>query len=327
MKPFLFPFTYIGTPDRAICTRFFEGFKVFQFSTKHLPPEIQTPLDAGLVEFVLPEPSACLSFETALAETERWAQSHRQGAASYAKGYRDRIPFFEASSVSQIRQDIRRADQQARSADIHDNETMTASIFLHLAQAFDIQNQTIAKQMQRQASMEKSLYEKLRGDASLRSLDRIEDFDDPAQFMLLDRLKAWARVWMSSGNPQGPFVTTRQAVISTIQEHLAENEDLVSAARVPAIDTESETALEQHQALWSYCQELAHTDLARIKESGLLDAYRPSAAAPDCIQIYLLPELKPDQLFSRFAGQNDSIETSTPEGADALNTVIGLIEP
>ena len=116
-----------------------------------------------------------------MAETESWAKSHRLGAATYAKGYKDRIPFFDATSVSQIRQEIRRTNQGTHVSDAAENETMAAYIFLHMAQSFDIQNQIIVQQMQQHASMEKTLYEELRGDASLAQMARIADFDDPAQ--------------------------------------------------------------------------------------------------------------------------------------------------
>jgi len=327
MMPFLFPFTYISQPDLTTCCRFFKGIKVFQFSNKTMPPEMKTLLDMEQVESVWPDPSTCLSFEAALAETERWAQSHRLGAASYAKGYKDRIPFFNASSVSRIRQDIRRADQQASTAGSDENEIITAYIFLYMAQAFDIQNQTIVQKLQQHASMEKTLYAELRGDTPLAHRDQIEDSSDTAQFMLLDRLKAWSRVWMASGDSRDLFVTMRPAVILLIQEHLLQNEDCIQIATVPPIDKEGQTTHQPYQDLWSYCHKLAFTDLARIRESGLLDTYTPSAAPSDGMQLYLLPGIKPQQLFDRFVGGAHAIKTCTPKSTDAINTVIGLLGP
>jgi hypothetical protein len=260
-------------------------------------------------------------------ETENWAQSHRLGAASYAKGYRDGTPFFNASSVSQIRQDIRRADQQAGPAGRDENEIMRAYILLHMAQAFDIQNQTIVQKMQQQAFMEKELYAELRGDAPVEHVDRSEDFNDPAQFMLSDRLKAWSRAWMAGSNSGGLYLTTRQAVILLLQEHLWADEDFIPAATVPAIDTGARDVNEQVQDLWSYCHKLATTDPADIRESGLLDIFPPSLAPSAGLRLYLLPGIKPQQLFGRFVGRADAIEAGTPDNADTINTVIGLIEP
>ena len=326
MKPFLFPFTYISLPDLETCGRFFRGIKVLQFSNKNLLPEIQTMFAADLVESVMPDLSTRLSFETALAQTENWAQSHRLGAASYAKGYKDRIPFFDATSVSQIRQDIRRADHQPHAADNDDNETMVSAIFLHMAQSFDIQNQIIVQQLQQQACMEKTLYAELKGDELTEHLSRMENFEDPAQYMLLDRLKAWSRVWMTSIKSQELVVTTSQAVIALIHEHFYENDDFSPLATVPEIDPQAETADEQYQDLWVFCNKLASTDQTGIMESGLLADYTPSPDASGGMQIYLLPDVKPVQLFGYFAERAKSIETCKPNGADVINTVIGLIQ-
>ena len=326
MKPHLFPFTYVSAPDMANCRCFFQGIKVFQFTPKHVPSKMQAYLDAGLVQPVWPDGPTRLSFETALAETENWAQSHRLGAASYAKGYQDRIPFFDETSVTRIRQEIRKAGQQGHATNTAENKILTAYVFLHMAQVFDIQNQTVAQQMQQQASMEKNLYEDLRGATHLEHLDRSKVDDDPAQFMLLDRIKAWSRVWMAAGDSQDYFITTRQSVITLIQEHLQESEEFISVATVPAIDPDAQTAKAQYQDLGAYCHKLASTDQAHINESGLLDIYSPSSALSDGMQIYLLPGIKPHQLFSRFSGWSDIVEASATNGADPANTVIGLIE-
>jgi hypothetical protein len=326
MKPFLFPFTYLSASDLATCGQFFKGIKVFHFSEKTIPPEMQTLFDTGRMESVMPDPHMGLSFETALAQTESWAQSHRLGAASYAKGYTDRIPFFDASSVSQIRQDIRKADQQDQAADTDAHETMAACIFLHMAQSFDVQNQTIVQQMQQQASMEKTLYEELRGDAPLEHMDRSENFDDPVQYMLLDRLKAWSQVWTTTNIAQDLFITTRQTVIALIQEQVSEKQDFIPVATVPAIKSGSESRNDPHQDLGEFCRNLATSDMARIRESGLLEIFPPSSEPSDGMQIYVLPGIIPNQFFGYWADHTEAIETDKPSGDNIINTVIGLIE-
>jgi hypothetical protein len=154
----------------------------------------------------------------------------------------------------------------------------------------------------------------------------MENFEDPAQYMLLDRLKAWSRVWMTSIKSQELVVTTSQAVIALIHEHFYENDDFSPLATVPEIDPQAETADEQYQDLWVFCNKLASTDQTGIMESGLLADYTPSPDASGGMQIYLLPDVKPVQLFGYFAERAKSIETCKPNGADVINTVIGLIQ-
>lgn len=327
MKPFLFPFTYLSASDLASCAQFFKGIKVFQFSEKYIPPEMQTLFDSGRVESVMPDPHMGLAFETALAQTESWARSHRLGAAAYVKGYTDRIPFFDASSVSQIRQDIRKAHQQDHAVDSDAHGTMAACIFLHMAQSLDFQNQTIVQQMQQQASMEKTLYEELRGDAPLEHMDRSENFNDPVEYMLLERLKAWSQVWTTTNFAQDLFITTRQAVIALIQEQVSEKQDFIPLATVPGIESGSESRNDPHQDLGAFCHDLARSDMARIRESGLLEAYPPSPRTSDSMQIYVLPGIMPDQFFGYWADHTNAIETDKPGGDDVINTIIGLIEP
>jgi len=325
MKPYLFPFTWLSAADMAVCRRFFQGVSVFQFSNNLLPPDMQAWIDQGLMEMHLPDPSTRLSFEAALAETENWAQSHRLGAASYAKGYPQKIPFFDASSVSQIRQDIRSIDQPSPADDTQENALMTARIFLQMAQAFDTQNQVIRHELDQQEARQRSLYQELRGDALFSRPDRNTNPDDPAQFMLLDRLKAWSRIWLAGSDPQSLLVTTHPSVLSLVQEYLGAKESLIHAATVPVIDSESEAASTQRQALWSLLHKLAQTDRVGVRESGLLDGYPVSQSEPGGMQIYFLPGLTPDALFVRFADRSAVNEQKLRGDENSINTVIALV--
>jgi len=326
MKPYLFPFTYVNMSEMNACRSFFEGLKVFQSSLKHLPETMRPWVDQGILELSMPDPSSCLSFEAALEETDNWARNHRLGAASYLKGYRNKIPFFDATSVSQIRQDIRTAGKETPAEAPREDTILPACIFLQMAQEFDAQNQSILQQMQQQDVMERNLYQELRGDAPLHRPGPSVARDDPLQFMLLDRLTAWSRILLSGGRPQGPFVTIRDSVLSLIQEHLSEREDLILAATLRTIEAGSGTAAKEKQTLWSYCDKLAHTDLARIQDTGLLETYPTESSQTPGMRLYFIPEVSPYDLFARFFDSRMVVPGSDRDAGDVLNTVIGLIE-
>lgn len=326
MKPLLFPYTYVMEPTLEAYRCFFSGITVLQSSMEGMPEPMREWAAQGLLDVRLPDPEVSRIFDQALAETENWVRTHRDGVASFLKSYQDNVPFFGPSSVSQIRQDIRMAER-ALSPDVQRQETLLRSrIFLQLAQNFDAQTQWLSHQLQQHEAMERNLYRELRGDAS--SGERATVPGQPAenadtfQYMMLDRLKAWSRVMLSHGPLQAPLVTTHASVLTWIQEHLPNTEMLILAATIPVIPKDSETASKTRQDLADYCKKLMGTPLNLLKDSGLLDTYPAETTDALCLKLYLLPGMTPQFLFSRYA--EGKLSGDGGAGREA-NTLMGCI--
>ena len=326
MKPLFFPHTYVTESTINACRYFFSGISVFQSSMKHIPKPMEQWAAQGFLDVQVPDPKVSRIFDKILAETENWARSHRGGVVSFLKGYQDGVPFFKPSSVSQIRQDIRTAGRTVSPDASQQDALLRARIFLQIAQEFDAHNQWLSHQMLQQEAMERSLYRELRGDE--RSMDRATEpgqpweNEDPFQYMILDRLKAWSRVMLSHGHVQGPLVTTAASVLTLIQEHVPDTEKLIPAATIPAIHKDAAIAKEERRDLIGYCEKLVYTPMPLLKDSGLLDTYPAEITDNFSMKLYLLPGIAPQSLFRRF------VEGEIPGDRDAAvetNTLIGYI--
>ncbi len=328
MKPLFFPYTYVMEPTINAIRCFFSGLTVLQSSVKHIPEPMAQWAAQGFLDVQMPDLDTSRTLDKILAETESWARSHGNGAAAFLKAYQDRVPFFESSSVSQITQDIRAAGRPVSPDATPQESLLRARIFLQMAQEFDAHNQWLFHQMQQQDVMERNLYRELRGDE--RSLDRTTiplqsgEHEDPFQYMILDRLKAWSRVMLSHGRVQGPLVTTAASVLTLIQEHVADIETLTLVATVPAVQMDTTTEKDKPQDLMDYCKKLVHMPVSLLRDSGLLDIYPAETTDPLSMKLYLLPDIAPQSLLARF------VEGNAPGNRDApgeVNTLIACIEP
>ena len=326
MKPLLFPFTYVSEPVMNTYCQFFSGISVLQSSRKHIPEPMRQWADEGFLDIQMPDLKVSRVFDRVLAETENWVRSHRGGVASFLKAYQDEIPFFEPSSVSRIRQDIREAGRTVSPDESLQDALLQERIFLQAAQDFDAHNQWLSHQMQQQEAMERNLYRELRGDE--RSMDRATgptqqwESEDPFQYMILDRLKAWSRVMLSHGHVQGPLVTTAASVPALIQEHVPDIGKLIPVATIPAVHQDAATKKNERQDLIDYCEKLVHTPLPLLNDSGLLDVYPAEITDKLSMKLYLLAGMTPRSLFARF------VEGEVPGGRGAVveaNTLIGYI--
>jgi len=326
MKPLLFPYTYVSEPVINAYRHFFSGISVLQSSRKHIPEPMKQWADEGFLDIQMPDPKVSRIFDKVLAETENWVRSHRGGVASFLKAYQDEIPFFEPSSVSRIRQDIREAGRTVSPDESLQDAFLRERIFLQVAQDFDTHNQWLSHQMQQQEAMERNLFRELRGDE--RYMDRatgpVQQWgsEDPFQYMILDRLKAWSRVMLSHGHVQGLLMTTAASVLTLLQEHVPDTEKMILAATIPVVPKDAATGKDERQALIGYCEKLLCTPLPLLKDSGLLDTYPFEITDNYSMELYMLPDISPQSLFTRF------VEGEIPGDRDAAveaNTLIGYI--
>ncbi len=328
MKPLYFPYTYVMEPAINAFRCFFSGLTVLQSSVKHLPEPMAQWAARGFLDVKMPDPDTSRILDKILAETESWARSHGDGAAAFLKAYKDRVPFFEASSVSQITQDIRAGGQPGSPDTTQQEDLLKARIFLQMAQEFDAHNQWLFHQLQQQDILERNLYRELRGDEP--PIDRATgtfqpwENEDSFQYMILDRLKAWSRVMLSHGSVQGLLVTTAASVLTLIQEHVLDIEEMILVATVPAAKMDATTAKDEQQGLMDYCEKLMHMPVSLLRDSGLLDTYPAGTMDPLSMKLYLLPDIAPQSVLARFVEGNHS---NNRDAAVEVNTLIACIEP
>jgi hypothetical protein len=329
MKPLFFPFTYVTEPTINACLGFFNGISVPQASMKTIPEPMRQWADQGCLDVRVPGLEASRDFHATLMETENWARYHRGGVASFLKGYQEKVPFFGSSSISQIKQDIRTANREKPHDVSQEEAVLRARVFLHMAQEFDIHHQSLSQQMQQQEAMERNLYQELKGDESPsdRTLgtDKSWDKDDPFEYMMLDRLRAWSHVTLSHGHIQGPLVTTYASVLALIQEHVLDTESLIPAGAVAPVDKNMASAKKERQNLEDFCENLIKTPMSHLTDSGLLDTYPAEAVDTYSMKLYLLPDIATHDFIARFLGVKFKGTHDNLDISDAVNTLIGYI--
>jgi hypothetical protein len=164
-------------------------------------------------------------FDSLMQEFQQWASLH-QGSAGletailYGRPYSG--PIGSDGSPAEIVSEIRRR-LAPETASKNREATLTARVFLHLAQAADQLGHQIGCELARHEKAQARLFDALKGQADpTRSESGIcgrADRDDNGEDRLGLRIAAWALLFASHPSPSPVFVTHGQAVI----RHLAEN--------------------------------------------------------------------------------------------------------
>jgi hypothetical protein len=207
---------------------------------------------------------------------------------------------------------------------------LTARLFLYFAQEFDRQNQEVVRDLKRHRQQEAELIRQLKmEDDSLTAEFQKEEMqipDDSADYMVLDRLKAWTRILLKDTDMSGIFITHIPAVLQEILEKTPTAEKILHFESIPTC-----TAMTAEPAPWR--QKLV-SDLAYIVEhkwaptAGRLfnQPGFPAATNTVSLSVYLVPDQTPRDFFSRCAQIQPPDRDASCPGGKFKNTLIGLIE-
>ena len=141
-------------------------------------------------------------FEAVVKSYLSWADLHFDGSGlkpPFLQTWKDTIPFFEASSSSQVVADIKTL-LHGKPVSRAPEPLLAARLFLYFAQEFDRQNQEVVRDLKRHRQQEAELIRRLKmEDDSLTAQFQKEDVqepDDSADYLVLDRLGAWTRIFL-----------------------------------------------------------------------------------------------------------------------------------
>ncbi len=151
MNPICFPSTYISNPIARALTACFGPFIVYQPLAGKIPEEMCPWVDKGILDIRVPMSENQSELETIINNYVSWAELHFDGSnlkSPLLQTWRDTIPYFNASSPSQVVADIKK---QARGKpDSSASELILAArLFLYFAQEFDRQNREVARDLKR----------------------------------------------------------------------------------------------------------------------------------------------------------------------------------
>lgn len=235
MKPIYFPFTYVDKPAAEALGTCFRQTVVYQPSQQDVPEDMKTWVDAGLLEIRVPVSGDEKNMAAALKEYRNWVALHQGGAIEYLKLIRDKIPFFDDTSISQIKANIQKKgsqkpEQKASEALFH------ARLFLQAAQEFDRQQNEISREMEMFEAMESDFIKHLTGENETFGAQVDETVgsvkEDLGLFMTAERLTAWNFLRKQDPMASGLYVTNSRSVFEELIDRLP---DVRLAARFETI--------------------------------------------------------------------------------------------
>jgi len=332
MKPICFPSTYVFDSVARALTACFGQFIVYQPLAGKIPEPMRSWVEKGILDIRVPVTEDQEELEAMVKNYMRWADLHFDGSGlkpPFLQTWKDAIPFFNASSSSQVVADIKE-QVHGKPASRVPEPLMTARLFLYLAQEFDRQSQEVARDLQRHRQQEAELIQQLKmEDDSLTAefhKEAVQIPDDSADYMVLDRLEAWTRILLKDTDISGIFITHIPAVLQELLDKTPTAEKLLHFESIPTC-----TAMTAEFASWR--QQLV-SDLAHIVEHKWVPTTGrpsdqtdfPAAATTVSLRVYLVPDQMPRDFFSHCAQIQPPDRDASCPGGRFKNTLIGLIE-
>jgi hypothetical protein len=310
----------------------FGQFIVYQPLSGKIPGPMRPWVEKGIMEVRVPVDKDQDELETVAKNYLSWANLHFKESGSknsFLRAWRDAIPFFSASSSSQVKADIKEKAHGRLTAKAPE-PVSAARIFLYFAQEFDRQNHEVAQDLKHYSRKEAELIRSLNMDDEVATVAfRKEETtipDDPADYMVSDRLEAWTHILLRDKDASGIFITHIPALLEELLEKIPTAEKLVHFEAIPAGTAVTDTLDSWHTKIISYLSDVAENKLNPASDG--LDE-RPEFGAAESttsLSVYLVPDQKPRDFFSRWARIELPDGSTRSCGNRLKNTLIGLIQ-
>jgi hypothetical protein len=332
MKPICFPSTYVSDSVAQALSACFGQFFVYQPLAGKIPEQMRPWVEKGILDIRVPVTENQTELEAAVKNYLNWADLHFDGSGlkpPFLQTWMDTIPFFEASSSSQVVADIKE-QVHGKSASRAPEPILAARLFLYLAQEFDRQNQEIARDLKRHRQQEAELIRQLKmEDDSLTAefqKEAVQIPDDSADYMVLDRLEAWTRILLEDTDISGIFITHIQAVLQELLDKTATAEKLLSLESIPTCTAMTAELSPWRQKLVSDLAHMVEHKWSPTKDRPFDQPDFPAAVNTVSLSVYLVPDQAPRDFFSRCAQIHLPDRNASHPGGRLKNSLIGLIE-
>ena len=330
MKPIYFPYTYIPEASVMALKRLFGRFVVYQPDRGNIPAVIKKLEEEKSIDIRVPIERDEAKLHETMSAFETWADLHHgKGTLKtvYHRALDNPIPFFSDTSVSKIREDIKREDGTMHA---QLDPELEARIFLSMAQLFDAQNESIEQDLRVSEDRGRQLIETLKGEPgvmnALTGTGGPARADGPYDRNIVERMKAWSGLFICDPDISNLFLTDRQAVMDFIIE-CADNLKLVlTLDNLPSIQEGSRECEDWRRDLMAFL-----AGLAEEMGSGVPD--RPIMPLPTenlpikkmSVKFYLSPGTPPHEFFRYFLEGEGVISENIKRELNPANTLIGFV--
>lgn len=330
MQPVFFPFTSVDHCLMDAANDFFEKMTVYQVLAAAIPERMKAWQDNQQMDIRLPLKHHEKAIASLLREYRAWANLHQGGDLSFFKTQGGQIPFFNDSSVAQIRKEIKAGGEERSTTGVKNTPDLYPGVFLQMAQDLDEQNREIAGDMESQAVQERELMKNLKGDAldeMPSSLGAGMPSGDQETHMIPERMTAWAHIALADDLAPPMLVTSQPAVIDDLAERVLEGSKEMLFLRTLTSPAGNPGDVSRcREALAAFLGDLRTRAWDGEKERRHFDWGCKSAAAGTRLSLYVIPGMTPRALLEGYAA-SDGLDAPAgkADGSDARNTVVGVL--
>jgi hypothetical protein len=332
MKPIYFPFTHVSSEICQALAACFVQTIVYRPLANKTPEDMAGWTQDGRLDIRVPVSDSGETLQAVARDFRGWANLHQRGAGikSIFTFLQERgVPLFEPSSPSQIVADMK-AHALERSSLKAADPIFLARLFLYLAQEFDRQCREVARALSWSQRKTQDLLQTLtmEADSLGGNLENITPYraEDASQYMMPERLEAWARLFFRDTVASALFVTHSQAVLETIGEKVAVLEEIFRCDAVPLVSEKIPDRLKWQQKLITGLVQRAENKPTSSMEMLPAGSDFPSAAATLTLRIFLLADQTPYDFFALFTNGKPEDAPGFERFGRFKNTLIGLIE-
>lgn len=328
MKPIYFPFTYISEPVLEALSAFFKQIVVYQPSSLNIPESMQKLTDSNLLEIRIPVKGDENKIDDIIKDYKNWANIHQGSETAFFKMNPDKIPFFDDSSASQIKADIKKRSRKHQTEKKQDT-LLNARIFLHIAQEFDMQNWEINKDLLSLEEKSVNLIDNLKGEdeLSFRGNDRKKalKIDHQSDYMTIDRIVAWTHLLKYDQDTSGLFITNNRSAIEHLIEKTPEAKIVLNIDSIPLTNSDDEKREKWQNSLNEQLELILEDSLPASEGIKIKSPFDKNDGKKVSLTLYLVPGESPYGFFTRSAWNKTPAEEINNETA-LNNTLIGFVE-
>ena len=331
IKPIYFPFTYVPRWVAETLTTYFKHFRIYQPSARKIPDEMQSWVDANVMDVRVPVQTADEAFGKVVKDFQSFARLHDDGKSlkTAALLLQGGTPFFGESAASKIVADVKK-DSRSGSVEADFDPLFCARIFLDFAQQFDRQSDELNRGLGVNDRRSHDLLEKITGEKDrgvpATPLTAEIKVNDPGEYMARGRLQAWIRLFLEDTVNSGFFVTSSQSVFDHLTENLAAVEKIIHCEGLPAKAVLDDAVSTWRDPLLKQMKQLVETEWSTA--DGALAGVPPLNRSHSTVTLtlYLVPGQNPADLFAPFLADEHVNPINSNRRAGLKNTLIGLID-
>ena len=308
MKAIYFPFTYLSDHTARAVYTFFKQFSVLLPSEQNIPEGMKILAADNFIDLFIPVKDDVAKIDSALKEFRTWGNFHGSEKSPLAKTMTNAIPFFDDTSIAQIRADVKKNMETRKIT--KDDSLFVARIFLHFAQDFDAQQFEITSQLESFAQREQSIFSDLKemDDDEKIPVKKNTKTEDPGNYMPEERISAWSRLFAQAPLDSALFVTNSISVLEILMEKHPHMVKIVSTGPIlKDADDEFE----------NYLKDLAENswDLQKKIPEKIFTTKKQGAGSH--LTLYIIPDTAPWEIFP---GHLNS------EKRKLKNTLMGIVQ-